>query len=1300
MFQDVIKEQLKIPANIDYLGELRDFVTKVGKKHGFSDKIINAFKLAIDEAGTNVIRHSYRGSESEGFITIRALVKKNSLTVCLIDQGKYFDPKHVKDPDLQRYVDIGKKGGLGIFIMRKLMDEIDYRRTEEGNELRLTKNRDTPAKRGVKLPGKIQVHMPGAFKSIPATLKAKYWIRASAVITVIVGLAYFYFFIRAGKDISRENLEVLARAGNLIKNSLISDEEILSYSDGSKIQGVLDAAFKERKDFLYDIVIVDSLNYISAHSDLNLAFRQFEEMPVKRETVAPDIYLYSITTASSGKPAAREVYDYFTPIVTKSNLRYGHLHVRMFKDYIESRIATRRAADGTLALTILLTSYVGTMLLVYVLTNPFRKLADWVGTMGHGGDVSDQMDIDASTEVGEIAQAFSDITVRFRESQKNLADQERLQKEMQVAQEIQQTLLPSEFPDLEGYELASHYEAAKEVGGDYYDFVEIDKDTLGVVVADVSGKGIPGSLVMTMIRTALRTEARNLYDAAEVLSRVNDFVMGDMKKGMFVTVFYVIIDSKRRRLNYASAGHNPMILYRPITKKTYYLNPRGFPIGIQLHEKELFRKSIESDTIQLAEDDILLLYTDGITEAMNARRDLFGEERLLKCIREYGGLRVVPFVDKLKEEILSFTEGNVQYDDITAVAVREKTSPEKEELRRAREAHRLILDGQSIREACEKVGITTYTYYNKYKKEFEEKGIENFALDADASVDAKHIAIEDKTKIFDIIKNHPEYGAKRISEELNTEKYGFTIIAENQIYDELVRSRLNTRQLREAFVARGGRHRRPMKPPGTPMLTLDGKIILDRGKSFEQQQQPPFEEIHEAPPPPRPAPAKKMLPPRITPPALPARTRVDLSGADIDASTLFTPIEDLLDRGQTDQGQDEKSHDGRAESAPSRAEENDAESTKQAPAERPEEAGVMADANEVMGSDFSDLFAEGADVEMVDNADENSASTTVDAVSDTDDSSKPFTLNIGQAEPPMKVERAPVLAHDDGKAGKADDDLEFSAVDDLLQQELENSFTAITGEEEEDHRPSQRKPQEPDNNSTHPPVPDAKRDGVGALSDDFTDAVSSSGHELPLEFADGAEDNTWQQENGFASATPRDSVMNNGMNKNGSDSKVLSFQESGADGISHHEQAMHHPPAHAASDGEKSKDREEQDHRERLLVNGLRHYKGQRFQEAIDEFNKAIELYPDFKEAYSILGNAYFRNHMYAEAAQCYDHVKQMDARDTTAYENMGVIYANRGDFQEAVREWEELLKIDPRRDDIRKKIDKATRLMQSASVS
>ena len=111
MFRHVNKEQLRVPARVDYLSELRDFVTKVGRRYGFSERVINAFKLSIDEAATNIIKHAYR--DWDGDITLRVIVKKNSLTVVLIDQGKFFDPRSVQDPDLQRYVDIGKKGGLG-----------------------------------------------------------------------------------------------------------------------------------------------------------------------------------------------------------------------------------------------------------------------------------------------------------------------------------------------------------------------------------------------------------------------------------------------------------------------------------------------------------------------------------------------------------------------------------------------------------------------------------------------------------------------------------------------------------------------------------------------------------------------------------------------------------------------------------------------------------------------------------------------------------------------------------------------------------------------------------------------------------------------------------------------------------------------------------------------------------------------------------------------------------------------------------------------------------------------------------
>jgi serine phosphatase RsbU (regulator of sigma subunit)/anti-sigma regulatory factor (Ser/Thr protein kinase) len=1266
LFKSVTKEQLKVPAHIDYLADLRDFVTRIGKKHGFSDRVINAFKLAIDEAGTNVMRHAYRDVGGEGFITIRAIVKTSSLTICLIDQGKYFDPKHVKDPDLQRYVDIGKKGGLGIFIMRRLMDEIDYRKTEEGNELRLTKNRDTPAST------KLREQLPkvaNAFKAIPLSLKAKYWTWTTLALTGIIGLGYGFFFWQAKNQETAQFFNDFIRVGDLISRNLKANSEILSDPSGALASKAIGEIHKseEVRRIVHEIIIVDSTDAVLGHVDLSRLFEKLE-LPAERVEVRPHIFAYTIAALDADKkPVNKEVYDQVVP------LGEGRLHVHVLKELLDQRIASRRWSDARGAGLLLVVSSIGTFFLIYILMNPFRKLADWVRRADHG-EIEDEMDIDASTEIGEIAQAFSEITNRFRESQKNLADQERLQKEMQVAQEIQQTLLPNEFPDLEGYEIASYYEAAREVGGDYFDFVEVDKDTLGIAVADVSGKGVPGSLVMTMIRTALRTEARGLKDAAEVLSRVNDFVIGDMKKGMFVTVFYVIIDGKRRRLNYASAGHNPMILYRASTKKTYYLNPRGFPIGIQLHEKDLFKKSIESDTIQLAEDDILLIYTDGITEAMNAKRELFGEERLIKIFRDGGHLRVKPFVEQIKEEILSFTEGFPQSDDITLVAIREKTSPEKEELRRAKEAHTKILAGASIREACEGVGITTYAYYNKYKKEFEEKGVENYEIEADVSVEAKHIAIEDKVKIYDIIKNHPEYGAKRLSEELNTDKYGFTLISESKIYDELVRSRLNTRQLREAFVARGGRTRRPMKQPGTPMLTLDGKIILDTARSEglrDEAFEMPADDRRKSRligTPDDDSAVETALPAPLAPAVAMARSdnatdepqRKDIAKSDIDVRTLQTPLEELLDKKRRESEiaflpDESRPHRGEAEPPDESAPDQSFEQSEFSPVNLGESPyldevpspGQMDAASDkppasMLEISFEDLFAGGSILE------DHSGPSLIDS------------------------DEAPVV----GKPSKeiqstgepADEEASFFAVDDILRQELDGNFSSS--------------------------ITTIDDDGETAVPHD--DHAGATPSEMDLPYVDVHE--ILQQDG----ATSGVQLVDEPTAEN--ETSASNARENGKSREARTDSERHEPPAapERKRDGVNglAASRRRVDEREHLLIAGLRHYKNQRFEEAIAEFENAIRLYPDFKEAYSILGNAYFRNRMFDAAAKAYTRVKEMDPYDTTAYENMGVIYANRGDFLDAMKEWQRVLEIDPNRDDIRRKIERASRMVTRKAVA
>jgi len=804
MFKRVIKEECKVPADINYLGEMRDFITRVGRKYGVAERIINAFKLAIDEAGTNIIRHAYRNWE--GFITIRMIIRDTSVTVSMIDQGHAFDPRGVRDPDLQRYVEIGKKGGLGIFIIRRVIDAIDYHKTVEGNELRLTKSRKVSPRRRFLIP------------EFSITMKTRFSLIASGVFTFIALTIFTWNYIQQEGKILREEFAAgRAIARSAVHNSLdhLANEETWELA---RISGEIQ---RDHAPLVMEALIVDTTGIVQGAFRTDLILEPLA-IPSDAIKITESIYEYKL-------PEGRVVYDIVEeaiPEVTGIRRSLGTIHLLLDKAVIHREIAlSRRKAIWIFGL-VLLFGYLGVFVLVYVTMSPFKKLANWVRALGRD-EAQEEMEFDSSDEVGEIAKAFNEITERFRKSQESLAEQERLQKEMQVAQEIQQTLLPTAFPEIEGYEIASYYEAAKEVGGDYFDFVEVDKDTLGIVVADVSGKGVPGSLVMTMIRTALRTEARGNKNAADVLTRVNDFVINDMKRGMFVTIFYIVLDSQTRTINYASAGHNPMILYRGMTKKSYYLNPRGFPIGINLPDNTLFRTSIQSDTLRLKKGDVLIVYTDGITEAMNPQRERFGDEQFLAAIREYGNLKVDPLVDKIHDEITAFTRGYAQNDDITLVAIKEKLKAEDVLFNLRTRLMRLVKEeGMSVKGACQEVGVSPSTYY-KYKKRFEKMGVDGLRESIVRSeIEEKHISVEDKAKIYDIIKSHPEYGAKRISEELKSEKYGSIEIDEKRIYDELVRSRLNTKELRLAFVERGGRGKK-MKPPGTPLLTLDGQIIVE-----------------------------------------------------------------------------------------------------------------------------------------------------------------------------------------------------------------------------------------------------------------------------------------------------------------------------------------------------------------------------------------------------------------------------------------------------------------------------------------
>jgi len=811
MFRNVKKEEIAIPAQMSYMGQVRDFIEHIGAKYKYSDKIINSYKLVIEEACTNIIRHGYRDIKG-GEISIKAIIRQQSLTIVILDQGISYDPRQAQTPDLEKYIQIGKKGGLGIFMMRKLMDDVQYNITSRGNELRLTKQRE-------------EVDLsPFRSRWESLSMRTRYTIRASAIIATLAIAIFFYLYSQVDQNTFEETVEI-ARA------------QVLSLGDNSKeyiqddTEYLLFELARNYKDsnpgLIYEAFIVDTTDKIIASSTALKALGKYkypDEITVLEDSLEY-FQLYQYVGADTN-----EIYDFVYKIyagMRGESTVIGEAHLWVTNEYIESKASADKLSIILLVLVLITISFIGTYFLIDRIVTPFHSLADWVRQVGQGTVDEDEIDIDASDELGEIAQAFNMMTNKFREAQVSVIEQQRLQKELQVAQEIQQMLLPSDFPNVKGYDLASFYEAAKEVGGDLFDFVEVDNDTIGICVADVAGKGVPGSLIMTMIRTALRLEARGNKNPAEVLSRVNRFVTDDMKRGMFVTMFYMVLDSRKRIINYASAGHNPMILYRGSTKQTYFLNPSGFPVGIQLPDITLFEQKIEQDSIRLREDDLLVLYTDGITEAMNPKRELYREERFLDAVRNHAHFDVTDFINSVKDDIKNHTQNYPQNDDITFVAVKEKLMQGEVLFNIQKELFSLIDEKKlNVKDACEKMQVSPYMY-RKYKKVKDSVGLEGLKdlLYSSDYIEKKHLSIEVKTKLYDVINNHPEYGPKRISEELNTDKYGNTDLEERRIYNELVKAKLNTKEKRENYIKRGGKKR--IKPPGTPLLTLDGQVILD-----------------------------------------------------------------------------------------------------------------------------------------------------------------------------------------------------------------------------------------------------------------------------------------------------------------------------------------------------------------------------------------------------------------------------------------------------------------------------------------
>lgn len=245
-------------------------------------------------------------------------------------------------------------------------------------------------------------------------------------------------------------------------------------------------------------------------------------------------------------------------------------------------------------------------------------------------------------------------------------EKERLERELDVAREIQRKIIPQKNPDVPNLTISSVFIPAFEVGGDYYDFFEISKNKLGFIIADVSGKGISAAFIMAEVKGIFESLSRIVESPKEILVRANHALKTTLSKNNFVSALYGVFDLESETLYFARAGHSPAILMR--NGKLEIFKPTG--IGLGLTNTDNFQLNLEEIKIELKEDDTLVFYTDGITEAKNKDLDDFGDERFAEILLTNSGKSVEELTNQVIKNVTVFSRDHAQYDDITLVILK------------------------------------------------------------------------------------------------------------------------------------------------------------------------------------------------------------------------------------------------------------------------------------------------------------------------------------------------------------------------------------------------------------------------------------------------------------------------------------------------------------------------------------------------------------------------------------------------------------------------------------------------------
>lgn len=647
MFNKPVREiNAEYQAEEKSLPAIQNLVRETCINADMSRKDVNSVILAIEEGVTNIIRHAYL--YEAGMIRIRIVVYRKRIVFSLIDYGRSFQPDGEVSLDLKKLADSGRKGGLGFYMIRKIMDSVEYLPTQEFNELRMSK---------------VIARSPEAARLLMGrmfTLRVKFSLYTFLIMLTIIAGSYIFINKRTTVSIHRQLHEKVASLSKTVArqagNYILNNRSDVEFND-------LVRSYIRANPELITIVLADADNKILADTRGYQSLHRPYRPPIE---IAGVMY---------GRPQSfqndKDLNYLVNPIRVGEN-DLGRVHIVYTGKMMNEMISQERIKIILLTIIGLAFGIGGIYLLSDYFVAPIGRIVERVRKYS-SGDIETELPLEGVEEFFEISKAFNVMISRLRRDHKNIIDRERVAKEIEVAGEIQKTLLPNELPAIPKLKTEAVYRGASRISGDLYDVFEIGRNQYCLLVADVSGKGIPASLIMSVLRTVIRIYARGKKSSHDILTAVNNYIKNDIPPGIFITIFLAVYDIRNEKLNFVSAGHNPLIYYKKNKQQISLINPPGVPLGMPFENHNDFAARLKQQFIHVDDGDVLFVYSDGITEAMNRGGEKYGLKRLENMFKHIVVDKAETDPAVISESILEDIDGYCgladQADDITFIIV-------------------------------------------------------------------------------------------------------------------------------------------------------------------------------------------------------------------------------------------------------------------------------------------------------------------------------------------------------------------------------------------------------------------------------------------------------------------------------------------------------------------------------------------------------------------------------------------------------------------------------------------------------